>query len=164
MFNSYYKKYLKYKNKYLNLKQIGGFDSETQLIKDFIDENQSKLLTFEDYSIDKKRQIEYIEKHKHHLTQFIIRQLLNNLKYISSDEFIQKIKELCDVYNKLKKENDLFILIIPPHILGGKGGDFNNIFRKSNFYVTLLSSLYLKYDHIIDISKQEDKDSNYYVL
>ena len=154
-------KYLKYKNKYLNLKQKGGFDSETQLIKEFVEENRDNLFNFPDYSIDEKRKIEYIEKHKDSTTKFIISKLVNNIRYISSEEFNEKIKELCDIYNKLKKENDVYILIIPPQILGGGGfgGALNTIFRKSNFYVTLLSSLYLKYDYIIDISKQEDKDS-----
>jgi len=153
---TFIKKYLKYKNKYLQLKkQLGGYDSETQLIKEFVDENYQKLITFPDYSIDEKRKEEYIMKHLDEDLQYIIRKLVNKIKYVSIEEFNYKIKEICDIYNLLKNTNDSYIIIIPPQIVSGLDV---NIFRKSNFYVTLLTTKYLNYDHILDLSKINENE------
>jgi hypothetical protein len=158
----YKTKYLKYKQKYLNLKNklvtFGGNlpDEESSLIREFSNENYYKMANFPDYSIDETRKNEYINKHTDEDTKYIIKKIVDNITYVSVSDFISNMLDLCLIYNQMKTENDIYIIIIPPQIVSGgnksSGSVFNNIFRKSNFYATLLASNFLDINYIFDLS------------
>jgi hypothetical protein len=145
--NDYYQKYMKYKNKYSILKnQIGGYSEDDfvifiNLYKQFIKENEDTIkLTGmrNDHSIIEEQKEKYINCYQSPFKE-IIRTLFDSIKYIKFEEFNTRIKELCDILIKTKKENEIYVITY----LLGRSSERETTFNKSEIWVTHLASLYL---------------------
>ncbi len=167
---SFQNKYLKYKNKYLELKkQIGGAltsnstaggggalqesnpDESTELIRQFISENSNISDQIISNPIDMRKKQTVIDKLIGTPDRQVMIDLYNSIKHVSALEHESLIKEFCDKYNQVKQSNDVYILvyIIKP---GNSGSGALKYYTKSGLYVTTITGKYLNYDHIIDVT------------
>jgi hypothetical protein len=124
--------------------------NETLLIKKFIDSNKDIHNQIGSYPISEAKKQNFINSFVDESEKTIITDLVNHVKHVSNDEFNNLIKELCDKYNEVKKENDVYILVYIPH-MGSSTGALT-YYNKSSFYVTNIAGQYLQYDYIIDLT------------
>ena len=118
------------------------------LFDEFVKENKNKLFNMPDHSIDQVRKETYINLHNNLFVQSVVRELVNNIKYVDIKEYSEKVKEICDAYNEVKKDNIYILLFVYDFIN-------QNTHTKSNFYSTIITSLYLNYDYVININMKD---------
>jgi hypothetical protein len=135
---------------------------DLKLFKKFYEENKQISNQISNYPIDPIKKQQFIDKHIDSTDKSIIRELVNCIKHVSNIEFELLIKELCDKYNEVKEDTDIYILVYIGNMGSGSGGRWYN--EKSSFYVTNIAAKYLKYDNIIDITTNESNIYNDNVL
>lgn len=133
--------------------------NETSLIKKFIDSNKDIHNQISSYPISETKKQYFINTFTDESEKKIITDLVNHVRHVSNEEFNNLIKELCDKYNEVKKENDVYILVYIPKMGSGSGGSLYN--TKSSFYVTNIAGQYLRYDYIIDITETKTEMETY---
>ena len=166
---SFQNKYLKYKNKYLELKkQIGGSSSSnsggsalqesnpddiTELGRQFISENSNISDQIISNPIDMRKKQDAIDRLIDTPDRQVIIDLYNSIKHVSASEHEFLIKEFCDRYNQVKQPNDVYILVYIPFLenVGDSGTIYNT---KSSLYVTTIAGKYLNYDYIINTTSR----------
>lgn len=134
-------------------------EEELILFKKFINENKDISNQIDSYPIDPIKKQNFIDEYTDPNDKSIVTELVNSVKHISNTEFVFLIKELCDKYNEVKKENDVYILVYIPTMGSGSGGQFYN--RKSSFYVTNITASYLNHDYIIDMTAKDEMTTDY---
>jgi len=163
---SFQNKYLKYKNKYLELKkQIGGSSSSnsggsalqesnpddiTELGRQFISENSNISDQIISNPIDMRKKQDAIDRLIDTPDRQVIIDLYNSIKHVSASEHEFLIKEFCDRYNQVKESNDVYILVYIPYLSNVGNGAGTSYNTKSSLYVTTIVGKYLNYDYIID--------------
>ena len=131
---------------------------ELNLFRKFYEENKQISSQIGNYPICPIKKQQFINKYSEPKDQSIITELVNSVKHVSNIEFDSLIKELCNKYNEVKEENDIYILIYIPNMGSGSGGRWYN--EKSSFYVTHIAAKYLNYDYIFDITEKDIENTN----
>jgi hypothetical protein len=126
---------------------------ELKIFKKFYEENKQISDQIECFPIDLIKKQQFIDKHIDSTDKSIVTELVNSVKHVGNIEFESLIKELCDKYNEVKDDNDIYILLYIGNMGSGSGGRWYN--EKSSFYVTNIAAKYLKYDNIIDITTKD---------
>lgn len=126
---------------------------ELNLFKKFYKENKQISSQIGCYPICSIKKQQFINKYSEPKDKSIVTELVNCVKHVSNIEFDSLIKELCNKYNEVKEDNDIYILIYIPNMGSGSGGRL--YYEKSSFYVTHIAAKYLNYDYIIDITEKD---------
>jgi hypothetical protein len=140
--NKYYQKYIKYKNKYLQLK-YGGEHKENLI--DIMDGRTMSIIDFMNFckNLSEKYQLKHekdYEKHYGTISYKIILKI-NGIEY----------KCICDICNDIKCENNSTIVLYLYH--DNKYTVIENIIDDNNYYMNLRNNSFL----IMNILNNEEK-------
>lgn len=122
---------------------------DTELIKEFMKENYEKLFNIKDHSINSEKLKTYLSYYANDSDKEEIKSIVEKITYISNEMFYEKMKNLCELNNSKKGENDIYILLYTPVVdMTGATG----FFVKSNFFASVMAGNLLNVDYVIDMT------------